>query len=282
MRSEKNTTSAALFCEPKHRVPSEWLERATALFAEYDLAPILFTAGGGGFELDDCYVLAESGNDLILWEELLPARCGGLLDALRKDEIYDLVLDSPRAGAPCRSDWRANVSAGNVGELYLGIDEELISEPATLLRRAFEIAKGLFDAGYGIAYTMPLAEEPDCYASGSRRSSLADFRQMLDERRKGIRRQPTVDELWHQELIGERRHLKGLFRGAYPASILSESHVRGADLSSQAVGRLSELDKSVWLWELSESEITASTSDAGGEKATGQSSTAVVSRLHAD
>jgi len=78
---------------------------------------------------------------------------------------------------------------------------------------------------------------------------------MLDERRKGIRRHPTADELWHQELMGERRHLKGLFRGAFPASILSESHVRAAGLTSQAVGRLSELDNPLWLWELSESEI---------------------------
>ena len=78
---------------------------------------------------------------------------------------------------------------------------------------------------------------------------------MIRHRREWDLRKKSADELWADELNGKRRHLSGHFRGAYPASILSESHVRAANLKPQGVGRLSELDNSLWLWELSESEI---------------------------
>jgi hypothetical protein len=216
----------------------------------------LFTAGGGPFEVDDCYVLAETGGDLVMWEEAIPARRHELVDALRNGEIDSLTLDSPRAGALDRSDWRANVSVHTANrELYVGLDEELISDPTILLRQAYEIAKGLFDVRYGIAYTMPLADEPDCYASGHIKTSLSEVFEFIRHRREWDSRQKTPDELWSQELYEPRRHLTGLFRGAYPASILSDAHLQTAHLHSQPVGKLSKLDTTLWLWELSESEI---------------------------
>ena len=67
MRSEQITTSAALFCasERKRAVSLEWFEKACSWLEEFNLSPILFTAGGGEFELDDGYVLADRG-DLLL------------------------------------------------------------------------------------------------------------------------------------------------------------------------------------------------------------------------
>jgi hypothetical protein len=247
-----------LFCDSKQdqAVPLSWFEKAVELFDEYRLSPILFTAGGGEFELDDCHVLADPGGDLVKWGESITARGRDLVDALQKRVVDSLGLDSPRARADRRSDWRANADASSLrGTIYVGIDEELVSDPVALLRWAYDIAKGLFGVRYGIAYKMPLSEEPASYAGGSGPFSLADFREEMRERSQGIRRPVNADELWRDELMGKRRHLTGLFRGAYPGSILSESHVRAANLTSQGIGRLSELDDSFWLWELSESEI---------------------------
>ena len=259
MTSRQMTTSAVLFYDSEHRdaVPMGWFERAFRFLSEYGLSPILFTAGGGQFELDDCYVLADPGNGLFKWGEEIPARRSDLLDALREGQIYGLGLDSPRDNALNRSDWRADLSAFSIdGELYLGVDEELVSDPVALLRKACDIAKDLFDVRYGFAYKMELADEPACYASGPGKRPLSEVFEMIRHRREWAKRKKTPDELWSEELREQRRHLTGLFRGAFPANILSESHVRAADLKSQGVGRLTERDNSLWLWELSESEIS--------------------------
>ncbi len=258
MNDEQMTTSAALFFRPEQgtSVPFAWFERARDVLTEHGLSPILFTAYGGEFLHDDCYVLAKRGGDLTMWGELLPARQEELLGTLRSGEIEILGLDSPRPGARNRSDWRANVSAyARSGECYVGIDDKLDPDPVALIHRAWSITKEFFAVRYGIAYRMPLAEEPECYAGGTGRYSLADFREELRQRHEGIRRQKTPDDLWADELNGQRRHLSGLFRGAYPASVLSESHVRAADLTSHPVGKLSQLATSLWLWELSAAEI---------------------------
>lgn len=110
---------------------------------------------------------------------------------------------------------------------------------------------------YGFAYKMPLSDEPACYAAGIGRSSLADFRELLRQRSQGIARQKTAEDLWRDELFGKKRHLTGLFRDAYPASMLSEAHVRAAELVSQPIGKLTALDESRWLWVLSRDEIPA-------------------------
>lgn len=258
MTSAQITTSVALFypTEQGDTIPSSWYERALELFREHRLSPVLFTAGGGEFELDGCYVLADRGGDLFKWGEPIAARRDELIDAFQKEVVYTLALDSPQASARDRSEWRAKMSASSIrNKLYVGIDEELVSDPALLLHRACEIARGLFDVRYGFAYKMPLAEEPDCYASGSRPFSFADFQEEMRLRREGVPRQESPDELWGDELMGPRRHLTGLFRGAYPVNVLSESHVRSAELNSRGIGRLSELGTSLWLWELSETEI---------------------------
>jgi hypothetical protein len=71
MRSQQVTTSAALFCAPvaDHALLQKWFANAIEFFSENRLSPILFTASGGGFELDDCHVLANPGGDLVMFGE---------------------------------------------------------------------------------------------------------------------------------------------------------------------------------------------------------------------
>lgn len=132
-------------------------------------------------------------------------------------------------------------------------------DASVLLRTAFEMARGLFDIRYAIAYKLAAAEHPGLYATGPNTTLvLSAFGDRLRAKRDDVY-QKNPNELWRDERMGQRRHLTGLFRGAYPASILSESHVRTADLQSRGIGRLSELDPdaSLWLWELSDAEIPA-------------------------
>jgi hypothetical protein len=250
------TTSAALFCagDDELSIPVTWFERAIRLLREYRMSPILFTAGGGDFKLDDCHLLADPGEELIKFEEVIKGRRGELEDALHSGVIYSLHLDTPWADAKWRSQWRANVGVSSTN-LFLGVENELAPDPTALLRQAHELSKDMFDVRYGFAYMMPLADLPDCYAVGSGRYTFADFREEMRLRSEGRSRPKTADDLWQDELMGKKRHLTGLFRGAYPASVLSEAHVRAADLLAQPIGRLSKLDESLWLWELPESEL---------------------------
>jgi hypothetical protein len=254
MRTSQMTTSA----DHHQAIPLTWYERAVQVFNEYRLSPILFTASGGNFELDDCWLLADEGADLYKWgepEPIVPRR-GDLIAALQIGAIYDLGLDTPRADSEDRSEWHANVSSSSIdGELYMGIDAELASDPSALVAHAYKIAKGLYDIRYGFAYKMPLADLPDCFATGSRRFTFADFKELMREKREGIRREPARDDLWKKELMDGRRHLSGLFRDAYPVNILSESHVRAVNLLPQKIGKMSQLDNALWLWELSDEEI---------------------------
>jgi hypothetical protein len=260
MTSAQMTTSVVLFFDAKQDqpIPITWYERALKMFDEYHFSPILFTAGGGDFELDDCHLLADGSDELYKWgepEPIVPRRAE-LVRALHDGVIYSLCLDTPRADGEDREGWHATVSASSINNrLYMGIDAELASDPSALVAHAYKIAKGLYDIRYGFGYKMPLADLPDCFATGSRRFTFSDFKELMREKREGIRREPTRDDLWKKELMDGRRHLIGLFRDAYPVNILSESHLRAADLLAHRIGKLSKLDDSLWLWQLSEEEI---------------------------
>jgi hypothetical protein len=258
MKSEQMINSAALFFWSKtgEPIPKNWLDRARDVFAQYTLSPIFFTASGGSFTFDDCYVLADSGADITQFGELILARGSELNIALRAGEIEYLGLDALQPGANDREHSRVRLTISALGDLYAGIDADLISSPIDVLRQAYKTASGLFQICYGIAYQMALAQYPDCYASGSQISTFSDALHWIRHQDEGGHRIKMPDELWSEELAGQRRHLTGLFRGAYPANILSEAHVRSAALLSHGIGKLTELDNSLWLWELSDAEIS--------------------------
>jgi hypothetical protein len=234
----------------------EWLHRASRVFEDLGLYPVLFSASGGGFELDNCYTMDESTKDLFLWGERIPAGGNSLIEACSRKSVDSIGLDSPRANAFARSDWNATVSASLFwGEIYLGVNEELAGDLASLVRQALEMARGLFTVRYGFAYKMPLLDEPASYAAGIRPTTLSDLRQWIRRQSDDVPPAETADQLWCQELNGQRRHLKDLFRDAYPTNILSESHVETAGLKSAGIGRLSQTTDALWLWELDPAEI---------------------------
>jgi hypothetical protein len=260
MTQPRNIASAALHfaAQPSALVPLAFFERARSLLAGYNLSPILFSAGGEEFAVDDCYVFAEAGKDLVKWDERIVARAGDLVDALRRGEIKSLTLDSPRAEAEDRQDWRATVDITmSSGTFYLGLEESLMSEPSAVLSSAYAMARDFFDVRYGIAYKSRLEQYPDGHASGFVKTSLDEVLEMIRHRKQWDAREKTPDELWTDELRAGKRHLAGLFRAAYPANILSEAHLQSAGLTSASLGRFSELDKSLYLWELSNSELPA-------------------------
>jgi hypothetical protein len=246
MLGKQVTTSAALyFAGAQHStVPLCWFELAQEFFDSCKLAVTFFSADGGGFVIDECQRFADRQSDLI--------------GALRDNVSRSLNLDSPRSASGDRSDWRVSAFVWPDKLCYVGVDRDLIHEPSALLRRAYDLGRAVSAVQYGIAYTSLLADYPDCYAFGYRPRSFSEFRELLRSRREGGRRK-TPDELWTDELNGQRRYLTGHFRGAYPANILSESHLRAADLRSHPIGKLSELDAALWLWELSDSEVPLAT-----------------------
>jgi hypothetical protein len=258
MNTGSITTSAVLYflSEQYNFIPLRWLEKAREFFVEQHLSPILFTAYGDGFLFDDCYVLADDGHDLTLFGGTIQARGKELVQALQNERIQDLGLDSPIPDTEYREEWRAMVESSLVnGVCYVGIDRCLGPGISSLLCHLYRMATGLFDVRYGIAYELPHSQDPASYASGFRSMSLSKLQYMFRHRLEWDRRKKTPDELWSDELRGSRRHLSGLFRGAYPASVLSEAHIQAADLRSCGIGKLSPLDSSNWLWELSDSEI---------------------------
>jgi hypothetical protein len=218
------------------------------------LTPVFFAASGGKFTYDDCYWLAERG-ELTKFGISIRACESELLKAIRAGEITYLGLDATRPGANDRDDWSANVDVSSSGDIYIGVDAKLVPNLTALIRRAIGLSAGLFDVRYGYGYTMPRSKSPALYASGRHASSLSEALSMIRHRDEWQRRVKMPDELWSEELMGQRRHLTGLFRGAYPANILSEAHVRSAALMSRGIGKLTELDNSLWLWELSGEEI---------------------------
>jgi hypothetical protein len=259
MSGEKMTISAAIYfaSEPRASIPMHWLDSASEFFAEHSLSPVLFSTEDGGHLSGDCYVLAEHGGNIIDDDGyVLAARGTELVEALRDGAITGLYLDSPRSISAGRSDWRAAASVSLIyGLFYVGLDDALISNPAELLRRAYGIAEGTFNVRYGIAYSLPLAGDPACFAIGHPKQSPMEVLEMIRHRPEWGHRKRTPDELWRDELIGEKRHLTGLFRGAYPANILSDTHLRRVDPSSLGVGAISPLGAGLWLWEIDESEI---------------------------
>jgi hypothetical protein len=225
------------------------------MFSEFQLQPILFTAEGDDHLLDDCCVLDRQGRDLRCWDEVIPARASELEASLKDGSVHGLSMDSPRQHAVKRDDWRACASLAQEGVFYLGFETGLVSNLNEASTRAVDMINRLCDVCYGTAYESTSADYPDGYAHGFAKTTLDDVRTMIRNRGNWDLRPKCPDELWREEINGRKRYLDGLFRGAYPANVLSAAHVSAADLLVNPIGRLSEFTESLWLWELSAEEI---------------------------
>jgi hypothetical protein len=181
-----------------------------------------------------------------------PKDSAKLAQALEDGAVRDLTLYSTLACNGSSESWRGMASFEVTrGMVFVGIDESIMSQPALLLRQALAACQIVSGIQYGIAYKRAMARGPDAYAAGVGVCSLSDtFSDETEQRRLTA---------WLNERQGEKRYLTGLFRGAYPASILSERHVELLQDATRQVhggiGHLVCIGNGLWLWELSAPEI---------------------------
>lgn len=241
MVARQITTSAAQYFQAVAgaTVSLRWFEAVCGLFEDYGVPASHFYTTCADFPGDDAQDFG---------------RCKAqLVESLERGSVEDLGLESIHAGTKDVDDWRLSVWIDlQSGLMYVGADEEIVSNPAVLLRRAYKLARVAVDVRYGISYQSSLAEHPDMYAAGHRVYTLSELTRHLTTSPERTRL-----DAWLEETMGERRYLTGRFRGAYPASILSEVHLAGIDLRSLNLGVLSPLNTGRWLWELPDAEIQA-------------------------
>ena len=233
------TSSAALYFAPvvERAVPFRWFELAWKFLEERGLPVAYFDTSCADFPGDDA-------KEFTTWKSRL-------LNSLQRDAVCDLGLGCLPAGTDDVEMWRGRIAIELAnGLLYVGVDEELAPDLTKLLRDASELARIGLDLRYGISYKASLADAPESYAAGFTVYSLPEMVEVL----LGEGKRTRLDA-WSDAMRGERRYLDGLFRGVYPASILSDAHVARANLKSTGFGKLSPLDAGLWLWEVPDSEI---------------------------
>lgn len=145
--------SAALYFrpEPLRMVPSLWLSRVIGFFESQMLSVDYFDISAPGvFEVEEVFDFDTCK------EQLVRAICDGRMESI---SIY-----SNKNVTSARSDWRAMVSVDmDTGALFVGIDDDLISDHALLLRSAHDVVRDMFTITYGLSYKAPLASGPECY-----------------------------------------------------------------------------------------------------------------------
>jgi hypothetical protein len=238
--------SAALYfrAEGPERVPTQWLDRAIDFLGSLGASPDYFdVAETAPFSSDETYDF--SGNQ------------GELFDVVNQGLVQRVGLYSDENPDAPRSDWKAMASVEMaLGMMFLGVDAARLSDHRLLLQFAYKIGE-LLGVKYGISYERSHAEGPDSYAAGVLQGSLADIEHWLVSEDENQRRITA----WANEKYGARRYLDGLFRGAYPASIISFQHLlvlRRCVGTARYPGRISPLvEKRLWIWELERSEIAS-------------------------
>lgn len=253
------TNSVAIFFKPYPgtTISELWLDRALSIIEPFRLSPILFTAAGGRFALDDCYWLADDGN-IRLFDENISGQRTELAAAIAARQITFLGIDVPCPGCRDRSEWRAALTENSErGALFIGLEADMCASVAQLLRQVLNTFPDIPLPTYGFGYQMPLSDDPECHASGIRAHSLDEVRQLWRDRHQVIARPKHPDELWRDEIYGRQRYLTGLFRAAYPVNLLSQAHVDAADLRQAHIGNLTQLGKDRWLWKLDDADLPA-------------------------
>jgi hypothetical protein len=236
-------TSAALFygLPDSGGVPLGWFEAVSAFLAGKGLPVQIFVANARGFNFERHYNLVKYGPKLVR--------------ALREGMVEDLFLYSvPSRYEVVEEDCIAEAGlAYQSGNFFLGIDRIVNYSPSIILETALNLAGNLPEIKYGIAYDRLLSKGPFEYAvgCGTNPDPFDQERERLGE--------------WGRELCGQSRHLAGMFRGAYPASILSEEHVKAlvrenifreqSEQGYAGLGRLQPIKEGYWLWELKDAEI---------------------------
>ncbi len=236
-------SSAALYFEPQPTgsIPEAWLETAVQIVT----AP--------GFPVRHFGMLPNNGEDRGYFA--FSEHEAMLLRNLRQRKITSLEIYAyPGEDLVDMAAYGSALLSLTAGYCFLGLPQAGEPSLRTLLQRIFVLCKTLVAQSYGIAYYHRSFKGPSWYALGmsyndyefdavsvAARDRLSKW---LDERSSG----------------GQRRYLKGWFRAAYPANILTDAHLdvplgQGIPLRNAKIGRLTQLDQYHWLWELTDREI---------------------------
>jgi hypothetical protein len=255
-KGEPIRLSVALYSEPQSTgfIPVGWMRSAAGLLSSFGLPVVEFSAE----------VIAGESPPLLNF----PKNEGLLVELLERGNVNILGLYTHRRReSDLVMDWEGLAYFDlPEGLCFLGVPAKLGVSPGDLLRSSYELYKGHVPLRYGTAYYHSGWRGPDFYAVGmlAKHAGMAWEDEAYEDR---------VTK-WLDEMQGQRRYLRGWFRGAYPASLLSETHVsaflrRGLfrkplPLRESGLGTLTPLGEGLWLWELSEAEV------ATAEKALGK------------
>jgi hypothetical protein len=243
MTTRDMTASAVVYfhSRPSIRVSVEWAATVETYFHAFGLSIREFAVETTDKSLEGLCPYNESLN---LLRGAIIRDCVTTLGLYcNPNREHDLVMDWYALGY-------ADLEYGNI---FLGLPQSLMRSLPDLLVTLTQQADLLTDCSYGIAYYHERLKGPDFFAVGMVANKLA-----FDP--EGIERGRRVGR-WMDEMRNPRRYLRGWFRGAYPASLLSESHVNtilegGVTLRHSGLGAFSPLPNNRWLWELSEAELS--------------------------
>lgn len=255
-------TSAALYFKPDQSrgVPLSWYQELVSFCDKHELLIDAFGITAPGFANEGVSYLSEQN------DKLSASLSSGMVESLH---IYsDLCLEEGKYS------WKAMADFSLwSGVIYFGIDSSILADPKIVLLAALKMLRDFPCITYGIGYQYLFTNGPDSYAAGVHYGTVADaekwFTGQLDLEFQRI-------SAWSQEMMGARRYLTGMFRGAYPASVLSNAHVdsllrvgllaeNGLFVDPMRMGNISPLTDALWLWELSDNQL--SVAEAELEKA---------------
>ncbi len=239
--------SAALYFRPDvpPRVPILLLTRAIGFFASQGITLDYFDVSETDvFSSDETYYFADHK--------------GGLIEAVNESRVARVGLYFNPNPEEARSAWQAMVAVDMaMGMVFVGIDEKRLSQPGVLLRLAYHIGGPALGVRYAIGYKQARSRGPECYAAGVQCGSLANIKKWLTSDDEEMKRLTA----WRNEKYGTRRYLTGLFRGAYPASLISREHLAALERHAQGghvLGTITPVvENNVWIWELTDSKISA-------------------------
>lgn len=243
--TESLINSAALYfrADAPQRVPILWLIRAIDFFSSQ----------GIGLEYFDMDGAEDSRSDEVCD---FAEHKSVLFEAVTKGLVERVGLYSNRNPNTPRSAWQAMASIEmELGMMFLGIEEARLPQHGLLLQSAYGMGGERLGVKYGISYKQLQSKGPDSYAAGILQGSLTDLKAWLTLEGEETRRITA----WRNEKYGKRRYLSGLFRGAYPASLISLEHLAallGRVDFGQIPGIITPLvENKLWTWELTNSEM---------------------------
>jgi hypothetical protein len=239
--------SAALYfrSDDPPRVPILWLTSAIDFFSSQGITIDYFDAAATGvFSGESTFDFIKHKSDLFM------AVKEGLVESIG-------LYSNPSPTAP-RSAWQAMASLEvELGLAFLGIEDAGLPRHEFLLRSAYLMGGEALGVRYGISFERVQSKGPDSYAAGVLQGSLGDIKSWLASQGEADRRLSA----WRNEQFGSRRYLSGLFRGAYPASIVSRGHlvaIQDRAHGRQLPGKLTPLvANNLWIWVLADSDIIA-------------------------